>query len=289
MANNITSVTINKGAPTASGQSYTCIIGVRNGSYYGVSPTISGAGVGAINHEGTCLKYIGWPKASSWKSGWGVPSWNYTSGNTVTGRWGRASCTLLTNHTYTFTGTVTIDRGNSRKGTKTVQIGVKANSSGKFQTIMKSVTFETTEIPKGSFTSQLLGSVDPPLTSGTRHITVSATYSNPENYYTAKLYLNNVQVASSTNGTISYQETITKAMFQTVRMYKVILWGKDGNQYDEKTWNTPQIEPDGMGVTVKKAAGEIYDAENMYFKNVNNKEIKEVWVKVNGKIYQTRK
>lgn len=287
MANNISSVTVTKGTPTANGQSYTCVIGVNKTSYYGINPTSSGGGVGVINHEGTCLKYIGWPKASSWKASWGQPSWYYTSGSTVNGRYGRASCTLLTNYTYTFTGTVTIDRGNSRKGTKTVTLGVRANNWGKFQDVMKTVTFETTEIPKGNFTSQLSGTVDPPLTSGTRHINVSTTFNNPENYYTAKLYLNNVQVASSTNGSISYQETITKEMFQTVRMYKVILWGKDGNQYDEKTWNTPQIEPDGIGVTVKNSG--TYEVENMYFRNVNNKEIKEVWVKVNGKIYQTRK
>ena len=48
------------------------------------------------------------------------------------------------------------------------------------------------------------------------------------------------------------------------------------------------IDPSGPGVFVTKN-NDAKSVHNMYFKNVNHKEITEVWIKKNGKVYKTEK
>jgi hypothetical protein len=200
---------------------------------------------------------------------------------------------LLQNYSYTFSGTVSLDRTNKRKATKTISIGVKTSKdTEKFPTVLKEITFETLEIPESKFEETTLNySVDSPNTSGARYIRLSATFKNPEGFYTAKIYSNSgtILAVSSANATsVSCNVKVTEDMYQTKPVFKATLWGKDGSQYS--TISTPSntyIEPSGAGVTVKNSG--IRSVSKMAFRNVTNKEIKEVWIKIGGKIYKTKK
>lgn len=276
-------VSVKQTGKTASSASYSCTVSVDRTSYYGMS--VDTYPIAAMGHDGI-RKYIGWPKASAWKSGWGQPDWRLSSGQWIKSKFGSANGMLLDDYTYSFTGTVNIDRGTKRKGTKEIEVGVKSANWDPFGTVMKKITLETEEIASSKFSSELSCMVDSPKNTGTRYIRLSANFSNPSNFYTAKLYYGGTELTSSSGTSISYNVEITKDMFQTERTYKIILWGKDGNKYDEKTAKA-YIEPSGVGVTVKNSG--VHDISTMHFRNVNNKEIKEVWIKINGKVYQTRK
>lgn len=279
------STSVKQTGKTANSATYSCTVSVDRTSYYGVS--VDDWPIAIKNHTGT-LNYIGWPKLSSWKSSWGQPDWRLSSEQWISSKYGYAQGMLLNDYTYTFSGTVSIDRGNSRKGSKTIKVGAdSASTDSRFYGCMKEITLETEEIPSSKFKGTLSCTVDSPQTIGDRYIRLSASFDNPSSYYTAKLYNEGGSVITEANGTsISHNILITKDMFQTNKSFKVILWGKDGNSYDTKTV-TAYIEPSGIGVTVKNSG--VHDTSNMYFRNVNNKEIKEVWVRVNGKVYQTRK
>ena len=288
----VTTVAVKQTAKTYNSATYSCDVSInRKTSYYGLNPEQYPCAV--VDHTGAALKYIAWPERNQWKGSWGVVPWHhYQDGTTINGKWGRAQCGFLSNFKYpTFTRTVTIDRGNSRKGTMTIKVGTKSSGSKDFAGVLKEITLETEEIPTSNFSaSSITASVDSPDTQGTRYIRLSVEFKNPENYYTAKIYdANGVVLATSSNGatSVSTTVTITEAMFQNNYTYKAVLWGKDGNAYH--TIYSPQlyVEPSGAGVWVKNSG--TYVTSAMAFRNVNNKEIKEVWVKVNGKIYKTRK
>lgn len=287
----ITQVTAKQIAKTANSATYSCTVSItRKTSYRGLNPEQYPCAV--VDHTGNALKYIAWPSLP-WKSSWGTQPWyHYSSGTTINGKWGRAQCGFLTNYQYpTFERTVNIDRGTSRKGTVTVYVGTKSTSGGDFKGVLQELTLETEEIPKSSFAnSSITYSVDPPETSGTRYIHLSVSFNNPEGYYTAKFYDANgaVIATSSENATsLSHSIAVNKDMFQKNYVYKAILWGKDGNAYNTIYTSGIYIEPSGAGVYIKNSG--VYETNALAFRNVNNKEIKEVWVKVDGKIYQTRK
>ena len=288
----ITQVTAKQTAKTVDSATYTCTVSIiRKTSYRGLNPEQYPCAV--VDHTGKALKYIAWPERNRWKQSWGVVPWHhYQDGTIINGKWGRAQCGFLTNYQYpTFERTVDIDRGTSRKGSVTIYVGTKSTSGGDFKGVLQELTLETEEIPKSSFTnSSITSSIDPPKTSGTRYIRLNVSFNNPSNYYTAKLYDNNgALLATSNEGdtSLSYNIPIDKDMFQKSYIYKAILWGKDGNAYHTIYTSGIYVEPSGAGVYVKNSG--VHETNALAFRNVNNKEIKEVWVKVNGKIYQTRK
>ena len=279
------STSVRQTGKTANSATYTCTVSVNRSSYYGMNVNVYPIAI--MSHSGI-LNYIGWPKYSSWRDSWGEPDYRLRSNQWINSWYGYAQGMLLNDYTYTFSGTVSIDRGNSRKGSTTIRVGAESGSNdSRFYGCMREITLETEEIPTSKFTGSLNCTVDSSQTSGNRYIRLSAQFSNPSSYYTAKLYDSTGAVIEQSTGTsLNKNILITKDMFQTSKSYKIILWGKDGNSYDTKTV-TAYIEPSGIGVTVKNSG--VHDTSNMYFRNVNNKEIKEVWVKVDGKIHQTRK
>lgn len=270
---------------TANSATYTCVITVGRSTYYGMN--VNSYPIGVFDHNGL-IQYIGWPLANRWRREWGTPDYRLTNGSWINSWWGGANGMLLPDYTYSFSRTVPINRGNSRKGTTSVNVGVRSSIENQyFNSYMVNVPLSTTEIPKVTITGNLTYTIDGPQVQN-RYIKLNASYSNPENYYKAKLYdKNNKEIAVSEGTSISLNIPITKEMYQTNVNYTCKLWGKDGVCYDTKTTGTIYVEPSGVGVTVKNSG--IHDVSTMNFRNVNTKEIKEVWIKKDGKVYQTRK
>lgn len=282
MAKYINEPTLTITAQTSTYVDYTCTITTARNSYYGMP--VSTYPIAVVDHTGQARAYIGWPKYSSWKASWGTPDYKLRTGASISGPWGTANGMLLNDYSYSFQGRVELNRGDQRKKSITIEVGVKSKGSNDFGTTMKQFTLSTTEIPKPTINTDLKCTVDGPNESS-RKITVSLNFTNPDNYYTAKLYMNNDLLASYTTS-FTRDITVTEEMYQTNPVFKCIIWGKDGNNYGEKS-SSVYVEPGGVGVTVKNSGN--HSVSNMDFRNVNNKEIKEVWVKVNGKVYKTRK
>lgn len=283
------SLSITQTGSTANSATYVCTVSCDRTSYYGIN--LNTSPIGIFDHTGNCIQYIGWPARNAWRSGWGTPDYRY-DGYWVDTWWGNHQAILLSNYSYSFERTVSINRGNSRKGSVTIQCAVlcgydEIGTPTDFKSVRVNKTLTTTEIPKTTVKGNITCTIDGPNVRD-RYIRLVANFDNPSNYYTAKFYdKDNKEIKSSTGTSISIDIPITKDMYQTNVSYTCKIWGKDGTCYDTKTTGIKYIEPSGVGVTVKSSG--VQDVSTMNFKNVNTKEIKEVWIKENGKVYQTRK
>lgn len=263
----------------ANSATYECTVARTNGAYFGYCDYYRCL---AIKKASGYYKYWGFPKASNWKSAWGQPSWNLSSQQWVSNQFGNLQGFLDT--TYTWKETISIDRGNSRQGSKYVEVGVVSGSniSSDFGTTLVGLTLTTTKVPDAT-NSYLKSQVDP-ITVRNRKITVEGGFTNPEGYYNMRLYRNGVQVPF--NGT--YTEEVTKDKFFSNIVFTLKVYGKDGTLYNNLTKETKvYIEPSGVGVSVQKTS--THNVDSMYLNNVTRKEITEVWIKKNGKVYKTEK
>ena len=265
---------------------YKCVI--TTDGYYGTDVSQTPLGVW---DNGTLKNYIGWPLESAWQSSWGQPDWRLSYGEWINSKFGGAYGTLI-NRRYEWTSDwISLPRGNQRKKSIDVTCGVRSvnPSWGLFPETLVTRKLETNEIPLQKFApSKVNVTVDPANTSGQRYIRISAEFSNPDNYYTAKLYLNGNELAASSASPVTHNMPITKEMFQNSYTFEAKLWGKDGSLYDTISSNSNYVEPSGFGVWSRNN-NNINEIDNLAFRNNKSKEITEVWVKVNGKIYQTRK
>lgn len=281
------SVSVKQTANDSSSATYECTVSKLSSSYFGICQYYNCLVIwkAGSNGKGQAYKHWGFPVRSSWKASWGEPSWYLWGGNYFKSQYGNLDGFL--GNTYKWTETVTIDRGNSREGTKEITVGVKAgkNTSTSFGTTLKTITLKTTRIPDPSNVVLNQPVVDEPNVEN-RTLTVTASFVNPENYYTARLYKDGVQVPFTNN---TYTMNITKEMYNTNPKFELRIFGKDNTYYKEFTKEVrAYIAPSGVGLTVKHN-GEPKEIDNAYFRNVTNKEIKEIWIKKNGKIYKTIK
>lgn len=263
----------------ANSATYECTVARTNGAYFGYCDYYRCL---AIKKASGYYKYWGFPKAASWKSAWGQPSWNLSSQQWVSNQFGNLQGFLDT--TYTWTETISINRGNSRQGSKYVEVGVVSGSNinSDFGTTLVGLTLTTTKVPDAT-NSYLKSQVDP-ITVRNRKITVEGGFTNPEGYYNMRLYRNGVQVPF--DGT--YTEEVTKDKFFSNIVFTLKIYGKDGTLYNNLTKETKvYIEPSGVGVSVQKNS--THNIDSMYLNNVTHKEITEVWIKKNGKVYKTEK
>ena len=264
----------------ANSATYECTVSRTNGAYFGLCNRNVNL---VIKKASSYYKHWGFPVRSSWKASWGEPSWYLWGGNYQDIGYGYLDGFLATS--YTWTETVSINRGNSRQGSKTIEVGVKAGpgTSSDFGTTLAKLTLTTTKIPDATG-SWLKATVDP-ITQRDRYITVEGGFTNPESYYNMRLYRNGVQVPFS--GT--YTEQVTKDKFFTNVVFTLKVYGKDGTLYNNLTKETKvYIEPSGVGVSVQKAST-THSINSMYLNNVTHKEITEVWIKKDGKVYKTVK
>ena len=263
----------------ANSATYECTVARTNGAYFGYCDYYRCL---AIKKASGYYKYWGFPKAANWKSSWGQPSWNLSSQQWVSNQFGNLQGFLDT--TYSWTETISIDRGNSRQGSKYVEVGVASGSNinSDFGTTLVGLTLTTTKVPDAT-NSYLKSQVDP-ITVRNRKITVEGGFTNPEGYYNMRLYRNGVQVPF----TGTYTEEVTKDKFFSNIVFTLKVYGKDGTLYNNLTKETKvYIEPSGVGVSVQKTS--THNVDSMYLNNVTRKEITEVWIKKNGKVYKTEK
>lgn len=261
----------------------------RTSSFFAINPATNYIAV--KKHDGTVLNYIGWPKASSWPlrdaSTGNVyyPRTEYKNGQTINPGPGSAQCVLLDNFVYESSQfQVNISKGNKRKGSTKIIAGADSKiKSGNFAISPVEVTLETTETANPEWS----GATEYNVTD--TDITISRVWSNPDSYYTARIIgPDNTIKATNTNGNLSVTLPIEDSWYGTVQRFYIDIIGKDNATYKQKEFVDISIPKKGFGIYAKKD-NIIRNTERLYFKNVSNKEPKEVWVKVNGKIYQTEK
>lgn len=275
------SVTAKQISCTANSATYECTVSRTNGSYFGFCDYNRCL---AIKKAGGYSNYWGFPEKSSWKSSWGTPSWVLSSQGTANNAFGNLQGMLKASHTWT--ETVSINRGNSRQGSAYIEVGVKAGSNveSNFGTTLVGLTLTTSKIADAS-NSWLRVTVDP-TTEQVRKITVEGGFTNPEGHYYMKLLRNGSEIKGF-NGT--YSEEISQNMYLSTIYFELQIYGKDGTHYNSLLKKAQAyIEPSGPGVSVKENSI-VNPVNNMYLKNVNHKEITEVWIKKDGKVYKTEK
>jgi hypothetical protein len=78
-------------------------------------------------------------------------------------------------------------------------------------------------------------------------------------------------------------------MYNTCILYELRIYGKDNTYYSGLTKRV-QVDigspPIGLYVNPENS---IAGVNSMLFNNVTQKEIKEVWIKVDGKVYKTQR
>lgn len=230
---------------------------------------------------------------------WGFPTdyakYNYrahanlTTNSTVDIGAGYGKLPSKISNSESWTETVSINRGNSRQGSKTIKVGVKTgNSTDKnFKPDLVTLTLKTLEIAKPNKPTITITVDDEK--QKTRYIHINITMNNPENFYTAKLLDGSGNQIGGSH-TSSWEESILidKNYFETTQNYTVKITGKDGTLYHEVSSSSGFIKASGVGAQVK-ADGSIQDVNTAHFKNANIKTISEVWIKKDGKVYQIRK
>ena len=77
-------------------------------------------------------------------------------------------------------------------------------------------------------------------------------------------------------------------MYQTTKSFTASLYGDDGELVSQKTTYV-SIEPSGAGLWFTPTGSGFVEISKSAFKNTKNKDIKEVWVKINGKWRKTKK
>ena len=277
-----TAVSARQISNTANSATFECTVSAYSTSYYGI---LNSSNCIAIKSWNRYLHYWGWPV--TWKSGWGSPSYYLKNKQYYNGPLGNLQG-RLDNRSFTFTDTVPIDRGNSRQGSVDVTVGLHSLSKdSRFCSALQTIRLYTTEIAKGNITS-FSGTADSGNISGDRYIRLSCGFNNPEGYYTCRLYdANGTQLKASNGTSLDHNILITRDMYQTTKRFRVELYGRDNSLYDRREL-TVSIEPSGAGVWAKLNSNST-EIQKVTFKNVNFKEAKEVWVKINGTWRKTTK
>ena len=206
----------------------------------------------------------------------------------IVGPFGNLQGLLGPDRSYTWTDTVPINRGNSRKGTLDVVVGLEYKGNDqRFGSALQTLRLETAEIPVANIQS-FSGSADGGNVTGDRYIRLACKFTNPEGYYQCRLYDANGTNLKTVGGTsLEHNILITKDMYQTTRRFIVELYGRDNSRYDRREI-TVSIEPSGAGLWVKENSI-AREVNKTTFRNVNHKEVKEVWIKKDGKWRKTRK
>lgn len=301
MANNL-NVSIELGEKGATFAKYRVRVGVNSNesAWFGLIGGGSNNFLCVVNHNNTALRYVGYPEKARWDSNitdWSksppspTPYYALTSGgwiNPNNSPYGGANGYLIPRgHSYTSDWqTVSINRGNQRKGSVTISAGIRTYcpNDSLFGEEMVSVTLYTTEIPEAAFAS------DPQVTLTDTTLTISGSYTNPENYYKVKIYDGTTSIYTTPEGQTSYTYTInlTEAMYGTTKSYTVKLVGKDGTALTNQKTVSVTIPKRAFNIWMKQN-GNINKDKKVYFKNVSNKEPKDIWVKKNNQIHKVKR
>ena len=245
--------------------------------------------------------HLGIPK--KWESKWGSRSKNLTDGKShkVVENWGSLTGKCANEGSYT--ETVTLDRGNNRSTTKEITVGIEGTKEEKSKwecLVTLSVSTSTIKDPE-NVSNITINLTNKPLTNflNGKVLSIFLTYTNPENYYTAKLYSEDINtgekllLASENNTRPGYVgaeynliDTITFLKYYYDKKFIVEIVGKDGKVYVTKTAGpfTRKTNPMPEVLSIyAKINGEVKNITELYFKNRNYKKIPNVYAKVPGK------
>lgn len=276
---------------TSSSSTYRCTISRKEadrGSHYGYCETyrcILFKRVEEINGNWGYFVMWGFPSKAKWKSSWGTQSHRLANAGSYYDI-GYGYLPTNTDDVYTWEETVSISRpSNSKQGSRTIKIGNDKgrDSSSDYGPNLIDLTLYTTKIGD-PYNLSISASVDD-RTKKDRKIRISASFSNPESFYSGAIYEGNTKLTDGLSHTVS----ITKSMFGTTKTYTLIVTGKDGSKYSRSV-TTSVIEASGVGVTVKKS-GNPKEVQEVWYKdkNGNIREITELWVRRNSNNYETVK
>lgn len=264
-----------------------------NSSYFGYCNYYNCLAIQRVNNKGESYfyKYWGFPTASKWKSSWGTPSYNLSHEEYVANQYGELQGILF--ESQEFIDEIKIDRGNSRQGSKSVTVGVKAgnNTTSTFSTTLKTITVYTTSIPKATLNTFTVTADSNDIVD--RYIHISGTYSNPENYFTARIYNNKTPgkyeyISKEGDTAFNFSIPITKDMYNTSQEYTVEIIGKD-SVVDVTSVQKATVQPSGVGLAIKNENGSVHEVSTAYLWNVTTKNVPEVWIKMDDKIIKTIK
>lgn len=228
-------------------------------------------------------KYWGFPVKSKWRSEWGTPAYVLSAGQYTSAGAGYYQGELF--ESREFTDEIPIKRGNARQGSAEVTVGVYAGSniSSDFGTTLKTIRVYTSKVADASNVT-LTVEVDS-TTPSTRKLIVKGGFTNPENYYNMRLFKNGTQIKDFTG---EYTEDIPVSASETIN-FELRIYGADGTYYKELTVpKSITIAPVGPGVSIK-SNNNVVGVVEMNLKNVTLKNISEVWIKKDGKLYKTVK
>lgn len=268
---------------TADSASYRMVVSRRGTYFWGTLRAVA-----IHDHEGRIV-YWSAPKKSSWKWDGSVYYLNDYDGSKQVLSWEywAPQSGYITANSLTYDRTVSIDRGNNRQGSKTVNIGIQSTyTDSRFITCRGDLTLTTSKIADVSNVSLSVSADDKSISN--RYIRVSASFTNPENYYTGYLYHGSTLLGSTT-GSISQEIKITYDMFDTTQNFNFIIKGRDEITYSTKLASV-NIEPSGVGIWYKQD-NTMKEVFHVYYKNNNGDmiEVTEAWAKKNNQIIKTVK
>ena len=259
--------------------SYRMVVSRRGTYFWGSSSAIA-----IHDHNGHVIWWAA-PVKSSWyydSGGYYLQNWSDGSGSKEYLSWKfyNPEPGYIAANSVTYDRTVSISRGNSRQGSKTINIGIQSGwSDYRFTTCRGNLTLTTSKISDVSNVS-LTVSVDGKNVTD-RYIRISASFSNPESYYTGYLYHGGT-LLGSTGGSISKNVKITTAMFNTTQGFSFVVKGKDGVTYTTKS-ASGYVEPSGVGIWVRHG-GATKEVFHVYYKSSTGAivEVSEAWYRRNN-------
>lgn len=229
------------------------------------------------------------PAKSSWKwngsnyyllqhGSWGDPqylSWYY---------WAPQDG-YITGDSLSFDRYVYIDRGASRQGSRTINIGTLNWSGNGWDSCTGNLTLTTSRIADVSNAN--LNVTCDSKESNPRYIRISASYTNPEGYYTG--HISGPGINTDFTGSGSWTQAVTYDMYNTNRTYTLTIRGRDGTQYHSSS-RTVYVEPGGVGIW-RKENNQVKECFHVYYKNNQGNiiEVTEAWYKRNSQNIKTVK
>lgn len=264
------------------------------------------AGVHDKKDRGAELLRWAFPEQSAWK--WGKVDneykWYLKDGNSLLGlshyfwttngagdAWGSkikgwVTGSVILSKEYT----VNIDRGNNKKGYKTVKAKIKG-TSGDFGDVEVSMSLETSEVAPATLDEFTVVQSDK--NDKDRKITVTVKITNPEQYYTFIVRHNGSLLSMKKfENEFCIDIPITREMYSSMQTFSVTIYCANGEiEVPEKTIET-YIEDAGVGIWYKdEDHPKCAEVEEVWYKDNDGtlQNITEAWVKRSNKVVKTIK
>ena len=281
-------------------------VSAKSSSYYGPSPASSAI---ILKGPNGYHKFWGFPEANKWKASWGKPNATYlkNEGYYTFSKYGRLQG-FLANRSYDWYEWVQFPPWDGIKNERTLSVKaaqIYTGSHKNFKTIESDPTTITlSKIPEVKAFFAFNISVDDKDQQAQRQIHVIVKHKNyldpsNENYYTTYLINNftkerlvDKNATTDAHGltTNTFNINVTEDMYQQEISFEAQLIGKNKTVYYSETKPTKVIAPDGVGLWFRGAtSADINKITNVDFKNNSYREVKEVWVYIDGKWRKTKK